>query len=179
MGDTWLVAELQRPMELLAIFTGRYPGATIDIIADRPIRVLGDNLHPCIMLVRNAPGAALDGLVDALSDSYGSPVTIRRSRNDDWLARLIVPQSALHDAGLEALMRFQASWGMPWVHMEHGVIHSRARIEPGVDPNRLLRQVKGYLEAQGIDMHLSLQEMSDRDFNVWRELVEKNAAMIH
>lgn len=173
MGTTWLVVELDQPDLLLTSFTGQHPGCTIDVIKEPPVPHGDELLHPAIFMVKHAPWDAMATLQADLAQVYGPATTLRLDKaNQVWVGRITMPQSAYHDAGAQAILKFQSHYGVAWVHLEQGVLHMRARIRDGVEPARLARQCQGFLEAHDVSAQVSLQEIPEHDFGLWRELVE-------
>ena len=178
MGSTWLVVELQQAALPLTRFTAEHDGCTIDLITEPPQDVDGQRVHPAIFMVKCAPATAVERLLTRLDSIYGPVRVLRREPGAEaWAGRLQIPEAAMDDPSLQALAKLRERLGVGWVHLEEGVLHVRARVKEGSDPARLAREIQGYLDARGIEAQVTVQEMPEHDFGVWRDLVEYSVGL--
>jgi hypothetical protein len=177
-GQLFLIAEFAAGDMLLAGFTALNPGSTVDLISEPVIFETSDRVHPSVLLAKGADPEALDGLLAQLRAAYGRVETLER--NDDrkvWLGRLRIRESMIRNTGALVLARFQKRYGVPWVHLEAGLLHMRARIADPDQAEVLADQVRRFLDGAGVEAQVEVREMAAKDYGVWDDLVQRSIGL--
>lgn len=153
-------------------FTQENPGSTIELIAE-PTPAGSHDTVTALVLVRGAPWQAIDKFV-ATKLALGGPVTtLRRVPVESmWFGRATFHPSAFRSANAKALFSVLPMVGPPWVHMEHGVVHLRARIKDAAHADDVLQVAQDTLRAGGLEAQAVVQEVSPKDHSVWENLVQ-------
>ncbi len=174
----FMVVEFPATELPLTGFTARHPEVTIDLISEPPVDRDGERVHPSVALIKGAPPAVLDGLIAQLATVY-SPIHVieRDDLRHHWLARMEIKESAFTNPGARRLVQFRHRYGVPWTHLEGGVLHMRARVEDQERGEFLADQVRRYLAEEGAEAQVELQEISSRDYSVWEDLVQHTLGM--
>jgi hypothetical protein len=174
----FLVVEFTGEGIAFAEFTRSHPGCTVDVISEPVVHEGAQRVHPSLFLVRRAPPGTLNGLDAQLTRLHGSVETVRR--NDligMWLGRTRIREAGLRSATTAVLSAFQHKFGVPWTHVEGGVLYMRARVQDPAEAEVLLGQIKAYLRAAGADADVTLQEIGAQDYSVWDELVQASVGL--
>lgn len=177
-GTRFVVVEFSGEGLTLAEWTRDNPGTSVDLISE-PVRPEGNELlHPSLILVKGAGRAGLVQLMDKLDRLYGPVNTLRMEAiRGQWLARIQVRESQMHSTAAAAVAQFQDRFGAPWTHMDDGIVYMRARLNTGVDGDRLMHQMQGFLAQQQVDAQVSLAEFGSHDYGVWDELVQASIGL--
>lgn len=176
-GSLFLVVEFAAPNLLLTGFTAKYPGSTIDMMSEPVVERDGRKWHPTVMFVKGAPPQALNELSKAVEETYGKPRTLEQDGfRQTWLARFEIPEDKL-SGGARVLVGFQHRFGVPWTHLDEGILHMRAKINDPDDGQLLADQARRFLEQAGVDAQVDIQEISSRDYGVWRDLIQHTIGM--
>ena len=173
-GQPFVVVEYSMPDTPLAAFTANVPGATVDLISE-PAVIEGDDLvHPSVVLIKGAPIADTDALLERLKAFYKIEPIERNASARSWLGRMRIRASTdLHNPGAQVLVQFQHRFGAPWTHIEQGTIHLRARISDAEHASLLVDQMRRYFDKAGVEAQVETREISAKDYGVWDELVQR------
>ncbi|HUR24829.1 MAG TPA: hypothetical protein VM327_02310 [Candidatus Thermoplasmatota archaeon] len=173
-GPPFVIVEFAQPDTPLAAFTLHLDGATVDLISEPALLVGEDLVHPSVVLIRGAPASDLSALLKRLATLWDLETIERDDSRRSWMGRMRIKDSMLgHDPGAQVIMQFQHLFGAPWMHIEQGTIHLRARI---VDPARaelLADEMRRYFAQVGVEAQVELREISAKDYGVWDELVQR------
>jgi hypothetical protein len=177
-NTTFLVAEFSGDGLTLAGYTKENPGTRIDCILEPVVRDGEDLIHPTMFHVRGAPPGGPRILQERIEKVYGPVATLKRDdRLGTWIGRVRIRESAMTNPAVKALTQFQHRFGVPWTHIEAGVIYMRARVEDPQAADRLVQQVRGFMAQARIDADVAVQEIGAHDFSVWEELVQASVGM--
>jgi hypothetical protein len=153
-------------------FTQQNPGATIDLMAEGKSEATPDR-QTAVLLVRGAPWQATERFVAYLSSVHAPVTTLRASPEDGlWFGRVTFREATFHSPVAKAVQALAGMIGPPWVHLEHGVGHLRARIRDPAHAEDLIHLAEESLRAIGVEAQVVAQEVSPRDHSVWEELVQ-------
>lgn len=170
-ANRFLVLEYPNEDLLLGRFTETHPGSTVDIISEPGEVIDGDRTHPSVVLVKGARSADIDSIITALTAAHEKPTTVRRG-DDFWLGRLRFWERSLQAPGFHALLLLQDRLGAPWLHMEEGVLHLRAQVREEEAAEKLAAEAETFLAAEGKSAQVTLEAVPEKDFGVWRDLVQ-------
>lgn len=167
-----LVVEASAVGGELPPLTQDHPGATVELIGEPPGQDAGDTITT-LMLVRGAPWQAIDQFVEQLSRTKAPVTTIRRSPVESlWFGRATFHTSAFRTPGAIALRDVFKKVGPPWVHIEHGVAHLRARVKDPEHADDLVTDTVESLRKANVDAQVIVQEVAPKDHSVWENLVQ-------
>jgi hypothetical protein len=176
-GSRFLVVEFFAPNLPLTGFTARYPGATIDMMSEVVAEHDGRRWHPSVVLVKGASPMAVRELAATVKEIYGPVRTLEEDPFKGlWLFRTEIPEDKL-TGGAHILTDFQHRYGVPWTHMDEGILHMRAKINEPADGDVLADQTRRFLAQAGVEAQVEVQEMSTRDYGVWRDLIQHTIGM--
>ena len=150
-------------------FTRLHRGATVDLMVEPGE---SQHKHHALVLVRDAPWAAIESLVAELSDRRG-PVSTMRSDAAEllWFGRITHDPKASAHPTARAVASLLDLIGPPWVHVESGVVHLRARLRDPARAEDVLQLAEDGLRAAGTEAQVVVQEVSMKDHSVWESLV--------
>lgn len=172
-----LVIEASAAGGELPDFTRQNPGSTIDLMAEPAAQGNDDDLS-ALVLVRGAPWQDIDGFVAELGRKQGPVTTLRRTPVESlWFGRATFHPSTFRTQGAKALQSLMGMMGPPWVHIEHGVVHIRARIKDPAKAEDLLQRAVESLRAAGQDPQVVVQEVAPKDHSVWEGLVQRGIGL--
>jgi hypothetical protein len=171
-----LVAEYAAEDSEFAQFTRAHPGSTVDLMTEQAAR--DARAHTALALVRGAPWAAIEALVLALRRRTPPAQALRSdARQARWFGRVAFDVGG---AGLEAnpaLARVIDQVGPPWLHVEAGVVHLRARLREPRHPDEVLALAEEGLREAGVEAQTIVQEVAERDHSVWEDLVRHSIGL--
>lgn len=178
-GHRFVIVEYPMPDTPLSGFTARHPGCTIDLISEPPVDAGAERLHPSVVLVKGAPKPELDRLLERLQDVYDHVETIER---DDvrgfWMGRMRLRESAyVHSPGARVVTQFQHRYGAPWTHLEHGLVHLRAKVNDPAQGELLADQMRRFFDKEGVEAQVEVREISAKDYGVWEDLVQRSIGL--
>lgn len=151
-------------------FTRTNPGATVDLMAE-PSQ--GDHHKTtCLVLVRNAPWPAIEGLVADLGRRR-APLSALRSDPAEpmWFGRATYDSATFTAPSAKAIASLLGLIGPPWVHVEAGVVHLRARLRDPTQAEDVLHLAVEGLRAAGAEAQVVVQEIAPKDHSVWESLI--------
>lgn len=153
-------------------FTQQNPGATVDLMAEAKSDRTPD-LQTAVLLVRGAPWPAIERFVAYLSTNQAPVTTLRSSPVESlWFGRVTFRAATFHSPVAKAVQALAGMIGPPWVHLEHGVGHLRARIRDPAHADELLQLAEESLKSIGVEAQVVVQEVAPRDHSVWEDLVQ-------
>lgn len=159
--------------EGLVTFTQENPGSTIELMGEATPD--GAGRTSALMLVRGAPWQAIDKFVADLAAARGPVTTLRRVPLESlWFGRVSFDMSAMRSPGALALHGLIPMLGPPWVHIEHGVVHLRARLKDPAHAEDVLFQAQEGLSGAGLEVQAVVQEVAPKDHSVWESLVQRS-----
>lgn len=177
-GTRFLVVEFTGEGLLLAEWTRDHPGTTIDLISEPVHEEGGEAVHPSLMLVRGVNRAALVQLMDRVDRLYGPINTLSmEAGRGRWLARIQVRESQLHSAAALTVTAFQHRLGIPWTHLDDGVVYLRAQLPPQEDAELLVQDLEERFRQAHIEAQIGIQEFGAHDYSVWDELVQASIGL--
>lgn len=152
-------------------FTRENPGATVDLIAEPSQH--GHRKTTCLVLVRNAPWPAIQALVADLARRR-APLSTLRSEPEEgtWFGRATYDGSTFTVPSAKAVASLLDLVGPPWVHVEAGVVHLRARLRDPTQAEDVLHLAQEALQAAGTEAQVVVQEIAPKDHSVWESLVQ-------
>jgi hypothetical protein len=152
-------------------FTRSHPGSTIDLMVE-PAAGTREAPRTMLVLVRGAPMAATDALVAEMARTKAPLEALRRDPAESlWFGRVHFRPADLASPSARALAGLAQSIGPPWVHVESGVVHLRARLRDEEWAEEVLQAAEKDLGAAGLDAQVVVQEVSPKDHSVWESLV--------
>lgn len=153
-------------------FTRTHPGSTVDLIAELAASEDLDR-RTALVMVRGAPWQALDALVADLGQRNAPVTTMRRDpARSLWFGRVTFHPSRFRSPSARAIAGLLGVIGPPWIHVEHGVVHLRARLKDPALAEDVLHLTAERLRAAGVDAQVVVQEVSPKDHSVWETLVQ-------
>jgi hypothetical protein len=149
-------------------FTRAHRGATVDLMVEP-----GETLRrQALVLVRDAAWAAVQALVADLSTRRAPVTTLRAEPAEElWFGRVSYDPRALDHPTARAVASLLDLVGPPWVHVESGVVHLRARLRDPAQAEDVLHLAEEGLKAAGTEAQVVVQEVSTKDHSVWESLV--------
>ena len=172
-----LIVEFPAAGGELLPFTQQNPGASVELIAEPSPPGARDTVT-ALVLVRGAPWQAIDEFVATKLGAGGPVTTLRRVPVESlWFGRATFHPSAFRSDNAKALLSVLPLVGPPWVHMEHGVVHLRARIKDPTHAEEVLHLTQQTLVAGGLEAQAIVQEVSPKDYGVWETLVQRGIGM--
>lgn len=154
-------------------FTREHPDVQIDMITEPRYDRSGETYRPVLFMVRGANTAMLEDFHGRLGRIFGR---LQPLRNDllrrVWIGRGTVKQKLIDSEAMQHVMAFQDRCGAPWLHLQGGVLHMRARVRDARDADHLAQEMRTDLAAAGIEAQVDLQEISEHDYSVWNDLVQ-------
>ena len=150
-------------------FTRANRGATVDLMVE-PGET--DHHRHALVLVRDAAWPAIESLVAELAARRG-PITPMRAEPAEelWFGRITHdPRTSAH-AAARAVATLLDFVGPPWIHVESGVVHLRARLRDPAQAEDVLHLAEEGLRAAGTEAQVVVQEVSTKDHSVWESLV--------
>ena len=173
-GQPFLVVEYPQEDTPLASFTANVPGTSVDLISEPPVEQGDELVHPSVVLIRGAPKAQLDALLQRLAGFYSIQTIERNDQASAWTGRMRIKESMFaHNRGAQVIVQFQHRFGAPWTHIEQGMVHLRARVADTAQADVLADQMRRYFAKAGVDAQVELREISAKDYGVWDELVQR------
>jgi hypothetical protein len=173
----FLVVEFPSEEFVMTRFTRAHPLCTVDLIAERAVPQGGGHVHPILFLAKGVAWREFHALLDELARVHEPAQVLRRDPAGlAWLCRVNIHESHLGPEG-HALAQFEDRFGPPWLHVEQGVLHLRARLDPALDAERLVAQLTGFLEATGVAAQVEVRELGPTDYGVWEELLQAGAGL--
>lgn len=171
----FVVAEYPQADTPLGAATARFPGSTVDVLAQPVVEVGGERLHPSVVLIKGLPAAELTTLLARLAKVYDSLETVER---DDlrqvWLGRMRLRESVYtRNPGAAVITKFQHRYGAPWCHAENGMMYVRAKVNDPDHAELLADQMRRYFEMGGVEAQVDVQEVAPKDYGVWEDLVQR------
>lgn len=149
-------------------FTRRNRGATVDLMVE-PGRA---DRRQALVLVRDAPWPAVAALVADLSGRRAPVTTLRAEPAEElWFGRVGYDPRALDHPTARAVSALLDLVGPPWIHVESGVVHLRARLRDPAQAEDVLHLAEEGLRAVGAEAQVVVQEVSTKDHSVWESLV--------
>jgi hypothetical protein len=168
----FLIVEFPSESFVMTRFTRAHPLCTVDLISEPARREGREHLYPVFFLAKGVGWREFRALLDEMGRVHKPPVVLRRdSAGLAWLCQATIHESHLGPEG-HALAQFQDRFGPPWLHVEQGVLHLRARLAETLDAESLVRQLTGFLEATGVQAQVEVRELGPRDYGVWESLLE-------
>ena len=149
-------------------FTRANRGATVDLMVEP-----GEGAsRQALVLVRDAPWPAIQSLVAELARKR-PPVSTHRAEpaEEMWFGRVAFDQRMLANPTAQAVSRLLSLVGPPWIHVESGVVHLRARLRDPAQAEDVLQLAEEGLRAAGAEAQVVVQEVSTKDHSVWESLV--------
>lgn len=157
-------------------FTRQNPGSTIDFMAEP-----GPANSPTrtgLILVRGAPWQAIDAFVADLSRRRAPVTTLRREPASGlWFGRATFNVASMTAPGTKVITGLLGMIGPPWAHVEHGVVHLRARLKDATQAEDVLHLAEEGLRAAGIESQAVIQEVAPKDHSVWESLIQHGIGM--
>lgn len=152
-------------------FTRQNRGATVDLMVE-PGDPAAATRRQALVLVRDAPWPAIQALVADLSRRRAPVTTLRAEAAEEmWFGRVTYdPQIHVHPTA-KAVASLLDLIGPPWIHVESGVVHLRARLRGPAQAEDVLQLAQEGLRAAGTDAQVVVQEVSTKDHSVWESLV--------
>lgn len=151
-------------------FTRANPGSTADLLVEPADEDAAE--RSMLVLLRGAPAPQTDAFLARLAKDRGPVETLRRDPKAPlWFGRVRFRPSRLDAPSAKALVAVAPLIGAPWVHVEHGVVHLRARLKDPESAEEAVLLVQESLRAAGVDAQVAAQEVGSRDHSVWEELV--------
>lgn len=149
-------------------FTRLNRGATVDLMAEPGS---GDERR-ALILVRNAPWPAVQALVAGLERRHPPVQTIRADPAEEmWFGRATYDRRAPKSPAGRVIAGLLDLIGPPWVHVESGVVHLRARLRDPAQAEDVLHLAEEGLRAAGAEAQAVVQEVAPKDHSVWESLV--------
>ncbi|HUR24828.1 MAG TPA: hypothetical protein VM327_02305 [Candidatus Thermoplasmatota archaeon] len=159
-------------------FTKAHRGATVDLMAE-PGATHDEPYHPSLLvLIRNAPWPAIQALVADLEVRRRPVTTLRVEPAEElWFGRATYDVATLTNPGTQVVVGLLGLLGPPWVHVEAGVVHLRARLlDPAQAEDVLNLAIEG-LRAAGVEAQVVVQEIAAKDHSVWESLVRHSIGL--
>jgi hypothetical protein len=173
----FLVVEFPSEGFVMTRFTRAHPLCTVDLVSERGVAWRGERIHPALFLAKGVAWREFQDLLEELARMHEPATILRRDPAGlAWLCRVSFHESNLGPEG-HALAQFQDRFGPPWLHVEQGVLHLRARLGETMDAEVLVDQLTGFLEATGVQAQVEVQELGPTDYGVWEELLQAGAGL--
>jgi hypothetical protein len=171
----FLIVEFPSQDFVMTRFTRAHTLCAIDLVSQRPVVRGGGRAYPTVFQAKGVAWREFQGLLEELSRVHGPPEVLRRDLAGlAWLCR--VDMHTTHLGGdAQALAQFEDRFGPPWLHVEQGVLHLRARLAEGIQPERLIDQLRGFLAATGAQAQVEVRDLAPHDYGVWEELLQASA----
>jgi hypothetical protein len=149
-------------------FTRQNRGATVDLMVEP-----GDSVQRhALVLVRDAGWTAIQSLVADLATRRAPAATLRAEPAEElWFGRITYDPRALVHPTARAVANLLDLVGPPWIHVESGVVHLRARLRDPAQAEDVLHLAEEGLRAAGTEAQVVVQEVSTKDHSVWESLV--------
>jgi hypothetical protein len=174
----FLVAEFPGGGMVFARFTGEHPGTTVDMLSDSVEGAAGHKYHGTVFLVKGIGAEDVAALASELTRVYEPPLTLDYDPDGrQWLGRVRMRESAIPSAGGRGIAQFLHLVGVPWLHIEAGIVYMRARLPDGADADSIMTLIQGHLAEQGVEVHLDVEEVPVGDFGVWDDLVATSVGL--
>ena len=160
-------------------FTQQHRGATVDLMAE-PADPHDPEHHRSrlLVLIRNAPWPAIEALVADLAERRKPLTTLRAEPGEAlWFGRATYDVATLKSPGTKVIVGLLDLIGPPWVHVESGVVHLRARLRDPAQAEEVLQLASEGLKAAGVEAQAVVQEISPKDHSVWESLVRHSIGM--
>lgn len=157
-------------------FTRQHPGSSVDFMAEPGAP--GSPTRTGLILIRGAPWQAIDAFVADLSRRRAPVATLRREpANGLWFGRATFEVASMSAPGTKVITSLFGMIGPPWAHVEHGVVHLRARLKDPEQADEVLRQAEEGLRAAGLESQVVIQEVAPKDHSVWESLIQHGIGM--
>lgn len=149
-------------------FTRQNRGATVDLMVEP-----GESAQRhALVLIRDASWPAIQAMVAELSTRRAPVTTLRAEPAEElWFGRVTYDPQTLAHPTARAVVNLLDLVGPPWIHVESGVVHLRARLRDPAQAEDVLHLAQEGLRAAGTEAQVVVQEVSTKDHSVWESLV--------
>jgi len=149
-------------------FTRANRGATVDLMVEPG----GSAGRHALVLVRDAAWPAIQALVADLAARRPPVDTLRAEPAEElWFGRVAYEPNKVAHPTVQAVTKLLDLVGPPWIHVESGVVHMRARLRDPAMAEDVLHLAEEGLKATGAEAQVVVQEVSTKDHSVWESLV--------
>lgn len=171
----FLVLEYPVEQAFFLNFTRIHPRSTADLIIEPAAKPSAN--QTAIVLLRNAPWVQIEARLERLQREHAPVHELRRDpKTMQWLGRITLHPGEFRDPGAKALSQVLKGLGSPWIHVESGVLHLRARIPEPVAPD-LAERAEAVLRKAGIEAQAEIREFSPHDYSVWQQLIQQSVGL--